>query len=181
MRERRAGQKGSRKNRALKYIFCISYESVVLCIHLFTGTRPLSLLLHEKVTMIGPTLLKQWLKAIQHVQTYTIKCLSLRTYHLLIFQPQPQDVKCQSHVPSSMAQASTRLLQLSGSASGQITRTLQDQLLLVAACKPQGCHQGPRGRGFPLATMSITYVCFLIVLYFFSHVVLTDKTAFSNQ
>lgn len=45
-----------------------------------------SLLLHETVTMIGPTLLKQRRKAIQHVQTYTIKCLSLRTYHLLIFQ-----------------------------------------------------------------------------------------------
>ena len=77
----------SKQNRALKYIFCVSYESVLLCLHLFTGSRPLSLLLHETVTMIGPTLLKQRRKAIHHVQTYTIKCLSLHTYHLLIFQP----------------------------------------------------------------------------------------------
>ena len=73
------GKKEQKKNRALKYIFCISYESVLLCIHLFTGTRPLSLLLHETITMIGPTLLKRWREAIQPVQPHTIKFLSLRT------------------------------------------------------------------------------------------------------
>lgn len=51
---------------------------MLLCLHLFTATRPLSLLLHETVTMIGPTLLKQWHKATQPFQT-PIKFLSLRT------------------------------------------------------------------------------------------------------
>ena len=76
--------KKEQKTRALKYIYSVYHTSRCYCVFICSlaqGRCHFSYM--KRVTMIGPTLLKQWRKAIQRVQTYTTKFLSLRTHHLL--------------------------------------------------------------------------------------------------